>query len=336
MGAGTAEEEALDGRFVAGPVEDRAHGEQLIEGQLAVKNVAAGEAVFGFEVFGGDGLSALDEAGEIWRVIADGFDDGVGEVLAARIPIPFFQFEWGKLDVGAHNVFADGSKARIAECGDGEIEVGRVGKFAVFGGVEGAFEVVDFGANVNAAGQSLAETVGSDGNCRRAMGTKADRQEQKLTLATLPFIRMLRMRLAKVGSSCEGSISWKRVRLGSRPETTASTAISSPSARAMPVTAPFFTRMCWTSARVRISTPSLLGGFGEGVREGAEAAAGKGCGADGMFIGGGAEEENGGGASGPRAEGGAENSAGGDGGAKKFVFEKFGDEIGYGHGAPAE
>ena len=47
------------------------------------------------------------------------------------------------------------------------------------------------------------------------------------------------------------------MRLGSTPETTASTTISSPSARTSPVTAPSFTRMCWTSALVRISAPAL-------------------------------------------------------------------------------
>jgi hypothetical protein len=40
-------------------------------------------------------------------------------------------------------------------------------------------------------------------------------------------------------------------------------------------------------------------------------------------------------AGGPWARSGAENSASGDRGTKEFRFEKFGDEIGNGHGAPA-
>ena len=55
-----------------------------------------------------------------------------------------------------------------------------------------------------------------------------------------------------------------------------------------------------------------------------------------MRIGGGAEQKDGGAACGPRAESGAEDSAGGDGGAEEFGVEKFGDEIGDGHRAPAQ
>ena len=48
MRGGAAEEEVADGSFVAGPVEDGAHGEELVEGQFAVEDVASGEAVGGF------------------------------------------------------------------------------------------------------------------------------------------------------------------------------------------------------------------------------------------------------------------------------------------------
>ncbi len=64
--------------------------------------------------------------------------------------------------------------------------------------------------------------------------------------------------MAKVGSSCEGSTRLKKVRLGSAPETTASAAISSPSERTTPVTAPSLMRMCWTSVSVRISVPAAF------------------------------------------------------------------------------
>src|SRR5260221_14171592 len=64
------------------------------------------------------------------------------------------------------------------------------------------------------------------------------------------------MRRAKVGSSCEGSRRWKKVRLGSTPETTALAEISSPLARKRLVTAPFLTRMWRTSESVRISAPA--------------------------------------------------------------------------------
>src|SRR6266403_2641087 len=80
----------------------------------------------------------------------------------------------------------------------------------------------------------------------------------RLTLASVPLERKFLMRLAKVGSSCEGSMSRKKVRLGSTPETTASTEISSPSASTTLEMAPSFTRICLTSASVRISAPACF------------------------------------------------------------------------------
>lgn len=50
----------------------------------------------------------------------------------------------------------------------------------------------------------------------------------------------------------------------------------------------------------------------------------------------GAEKKNGGGTGGPRAESGAEDAACRDDRAEQIRFEKFGDEIGDGHGAPAK
>src|SRR5580698_11494332 len=55
-----------------------------------------------------------------------------------------------------------------------------------------------------------------------------------------------------------------------------------------------------------------------------------------MRISSSAQQKDGGAAGGPRAKSGAEDSARGDGGAEEFGVEKFGDEIGDGHRAPAQ
>src|SRR5437899_279591 len=80
----------------------------------------------------------------------------------------------------------------------------------------------------------------------------------RCTLATLPETRKFFMRMAKTGSRFAGSRSWKKVRFGSTPETTASQAISSPSASTTPETARALVRICCTSALVRISAPAAL------------------------------------------------------------------------------
>jgi hypothetical protein len=54
-----------------------------------------------------------------------------------------------------------------------------------------------------------------------------------------------------------------------------------------------------------------------------------------MRVGSGAEEQNCGGACGPGAERRAKDPASGDDGAEELGIEKFGDEIGDGHGSPA-
>src|SRR6266480_2126853 len=121
MGAGTAEKKATDGCLVACPIENRAHGEKLIECELAVENVAAGKTVGCFEILGRDDLDAFDQAGKI-------------------------------RDVGGENVLAVGGERGIENRGNSDVEPGRFREFTVLGSVEGALEVVNFRADVDAAG----------------------------------------------------------------------------------------------------------------------------------------------------------------------------------------
>src|SRR3989454_6959538 len=58
-------------------------------------------------------------------------------------------------------MFAFRSEGWIENRGNGDIEIGRFGELAVLGGVKGALEVVDFGADVDAAGEGLEKTLGS-------------------------------------------------------------------------------------------------------------------------------------------------------------------------------
>ena len=61
MRAGAAQKQSANGGFVARPIEHRAHGEELVESKFAVENVAAGEAVSGFEIERRDDLRGFDE-----------------------------------------------------------------------------------------------------------------------------------------------------------------------------------------------------------------------------------------------------------------------------------
>ena len=60
----------VDWRAVARPVEQRTHGEELVERQFAVEDVAAGEAVGVFQILRGDDLVAQDQLRQVRARIA--------------------------------------------------------------------------------------------------------------------------------------------------------------------------------------------------------------------------------------------------------------------------
>ena len=79
MRAGAAEEESANRSFVARPIEDGAHGEELIEREFAVEDVAAGESVDGFEIARRDDLHRFDDLVEVGRMDSERFEDVFGE-----------------------------------------------------------------------------------------------------------------------------------------------------------------------------------------------------------------------------------------------------------------
>src|SRR5580692_6276125 len=160
MRSAAAEIKATDGRFVASPIENGAHGEKLVECEFAVKNVASGEAVNGLEIERSDDLHLFDEAGQIASVLRESFDDGDAEVSAARLPVSVLQMEWSELNVGGEDVLTIWRERRIQNRGNRDIEIRRRREFAVFGGVEGAFEIINFGADVDAAREGVEKPFG--------------------------------------------------------------------------------------------------------------------------------------------------------------------------------
>src|SRR6202165_4640616 len=139
MRAGAAKKKAADGRFVARPIENGTHGEKLIECDLAVKNGAPGKAVGSFEIKRRDDLHVFDEIGQIRRVSGQGFDNRVSQVVAARVPVSFFQFEWRELNVGGEDVLAIGSERGIENRGDSDVGPGSLRENAALGGFEGGY-----------------------------------------------------------------------------------------------------------------------------------------------------------------------------------------------------
>ena len=75
MGTGTAQVEIFYWRAVFGPTGNRAEKEQLVEGQLALKNISFGKAKLLFKIPGRDHLAVQYDIFQIRRVLAQGVDN---------------------------------------------------------------------------------------------------------------------------------------------------------------------------------------------------------------------------------------------------------------------
>src|SRR5215471_14270512 len=94
-----AEKQSPHRSFVARPVERRAHSKELIKGELAVKNVSAGEPVDFFEVVRRDDLHAFDQARQVRRILRQCLDYYVAKFSSTRNPAAVPQREWRELHV---------------------------------------------------------------------------------------------------------------------------------------------------------------------------------------------------------------------------------------------
>ena len=124
-----------------------------------MENVAAGEAVRGFQILRRDDLHAFDQAGEIRRIVGKSSNDDRAELPPAEVPIPFPQFIRSELHAGGEDVPSFGREFGIENRGNDDVEIGRWREFAILGGVKGALEIIDVGADVDAAGERFEKTL---------------------------------------------------------------------------------------------------------------------------------------------------------------------------------
>ena len=120
--AGAAEVEALDRRAVLRVARDRPHEEELLEVQVAVEDVALGQAVGALEVERRQDLPRDDGAGHVGRVFADLPDDPVAEQLPVLVPGPLLQAVGDVLDEAGHDVPAFRREARVHVRGDDAVD----------------------------------------------------------------------------------------------------------------------------------------------------------------------------------------------------------------------
>src|SRR2546422_9166008 len=228
-------------------------------------------------------------------------------------------------------MFAFRSEGWIENRGNGDIEIGRFGELAVLGGVKGALEVVDFGADVDAAGEGLEKTLGSIER----------RESRKTTESEIDFgDRAVRTKiLDAVG---EGGIELRRIdeleksALGVDSRDDGFNGDFFAPREHNPDDSTVFHANLFHFGIGTNFGASLLCGFCKGMREVTKSAMRKSSGADGMGIRSGARETDCGGTRGPRAEGRAKNAARRDDSTNELGLEKFRNEVRHSHGAPTE
>src|SRR5579883_1924744 len=81
MRAGAAEIETLDGRAIAGALRGWAQREKLVRGDLALKDIAVGQAVALLDIEGTEHLAIEDRVREIGRELGHGSDDAIGHLI---------------------------------------------------------------------------------------------------------------------------------------------------------------------------------------------------------------------------------------------------------------
>src|SRR5580700_667431 len=156
MRGGAAHVKVVNRRAVVGPSRDRTEEKKLLEGELALENIALREAKLALEVERRENLTAGDNLFDVGGVLGDSVDDGVAESFALIVPGALGEFVGRILNETGHNVLARRSDTRIREAGDDDIDVRFARKAAILGVVIGTLHILDAGRNGNRAAQMSA------------------------------------------------------------------------------------------------------------------------------------------------------------------------------------
>src|ERR1035437_4129706 len=146
MRARPAEIQTPDGRRVARPAEQWARNEELVERQLAVENMSAGQPEGPLEIERGDDLPRDDRRFEARRVCRDGARGRVTEPIALGVPRRAAQVIRGELDVRRDHVGARRSERGVADGRNRQLDPGLPGVTSIFRRVERALDGVEVAA----------------------------------------------------------------------------------------------------------------------------------------------------------------------------------------------
>src|SRR5882762_4020892 len=87
MRATSAQIQILNRRSVTRPIQQRPHGEKLVESQIAVEDLSASKAVGVFQVLRSDDLVRQNQLGQVGSVLRESLNHGLSQRLALSFPI---------------------------------------------------------------------------------------------------------------------------------------------------------------------------------------------------------------------------------------------------------
>ncbi len=87
MGRRAAHPEIADRRGVLRPTRDRPHEEQLVEGELPVKNIPLGQAEVALQIERRHHLPMQNALPDIGRVVGQRIDDRIADWFARLVPV---------------------------------------------------------------------------------------------------------------------------------------------------------------------------------------------------------------------------------------------------------
>src|SRR5260370_562964 len=197
--------------------------------------------------------------------------------------------------------------------------------------MKGAFEIVDFGADVDAAGERFEKALCriERGESGKGAESEIDFGDRAIRAEIFDAIGEGRIELRRIDEVEESALGVDSGNDGFDGDFFAAGEHDSRNGAVFKADVPDFR----IGGNLRLG---LLRRFGQGRSEVAEPAPRKSSGPHGMCIAGRAHKKDGGGTRGPRTERGAENAACGDDGTDELRLEKFGNEVRNGHGAPAK
>ena len=151
MGAAAAQVETAYGGAVVGVAGDRAHEEELVEGHVALEDVAVRQGEVALEIERADDLAVQDGRLEVGRVAREDLSHPVAELLLLGVPGPLLQLVRPELAEHRHDVPPRGGDRVVVHGRDDRLQERLRRPAPVLGLVVGALHVVERRADVDGA-----------------------------------------------------------------------------------------------------------------------------------------------------------------------------------------